>query len=104
MRFYEDLDEYRFVKFEKSKKKFKKYDAVFEHKKTGKKKIISFGSLRENFEPYNHYKDTTGLGIYSKWDHNDLKRRKLYRMRHGFNDFHKIIYSPSWFSWNYLWN
>lgn len=86
----------RFEGFRKSKRKNKKYDAILYDTENKRTKIISFGDSR-----YQHYKDTTGLGEYSNLDHNDEERRRLYRSRHY--KTHKKKYSPSWFSWNYLW-
>ena len=91
------VKDYDIVKFRKSKTKHKKYDAVIQNKRTDKIYIIPFGS-----SVHQHYKDTTGLGLYSKLDHNDKARRALFRLRHRPNYDYKF-YSPSYFSWNYLW-
>jgi hypothetical protein len=56
-------NDYKLKGFEKSKTKNKKYDAILVHKQTGREKRVPFGDNR-----YSHYKDTTGLGIYSKAD------------------------------------
>lgn len=86
-----------FVRFEKSHKPTKKYNAVFLDNK-GKTKKVSFGDTR-----YQHYKDSTGLGAWSHLNHNDEKRRNLYRLRH-FKVYHKSPkWSPAWLSWNFLW-
>ena len=90
------MSKLEFIKFKKSHKKNKKYDAILYNNKTKKYKIVSFGDLR-----YQHYKDVTGLGIYIHLNHYDNKRRILYRKRHYKTHFKK--YSPSWFSWFYLW-
>ena len=77
--------------FRKSTKKFKKYDAILNNGQ-----IVSFGDNR-----YQQYKDKA-LGLYSKLDHLDKKRRDNYKARH-----HKDInnkFSPGWFSYNYLWS
>jgi hypothetical protein len=87
---------YKFFKFEKSKTKHKKYDAILINKLTNQKKHIPFGDNR-----YQQYKDTTGLNLYSHLDHNDIKRRRLYRKRHDGEQNDK--YSSGWFSYNYLW-
>lgn len=58
---------------------------------------------------YQHYKDKTGLGIYSYLDHKDKKRRDLYRKRHSkiLTKDGKPAYldkeQPSFYSWHYLW-
>jgi hypothetical protein len=72
------MDEYKFIKFEKSTMKNKKYDALFRNNKTGKIKKLSFGDRR-----YAQYKDSTGLGVYSHLNHGDPHRRSLYHQRHA---------------------
>jgi hypothetical protein len=89
--------EYKFVRFELSKKKYKKYDAILENKQTRKEVRVSFGDKR-----YQQFKDSTGLNIYSHIDHNDLKRREAYHKRHS-RFIHDGYYSPSYFSFNFLW-
>lgn len=74
-----------------------KYTAVLD---SGKK--VKFGDKR-----YEHFKDK--IGFFSDLDHNDKKRRKNYRARHGaikLKDGTLAVnkkYSPAWFSYNYLW-
>ena len=78
------------IKFRKSTKKFKKYDAIMSDNS-----IVSFGDNR-----HFHYFDK--IGLYSKLNHLDKKRRDNYKARH-----HKDInkkFSPGWFSYNYLWS
>ena len=84
-----------FVKFEKSNNKNKKYKAILKDDK-GSFKSVHFGDTR-----YQQYKDTTGLGEYTHLDHNDDKRRRLYKSRHEKTRHNK--HSASWFSDNYLW-
>ncbi len=60
------------MKIEKSEKKNKKYKV----KHNGK--YVHFGDSR-----YQQFKDTTGLGLYSKLDHNDKTRQKNYCKRSG---------------------
>lgn len=88
--------EYEFSHFEKSRTKYKKYDAVLFHKTTNRTKRVSFGDNR-----YEQYKDSTGLGLYSSSDHLDKDRRKRYRARH--RKTAKYKYSSSWFSFHFLW-
>lgn len=87
------------MKFEKSNIANKKYSVI-----TPKGKKIHFGDTR-----YEHYKDTTGLKLYSNLDHLDEKRRSAYRKRHS-----KILTKsgtpayldkeqPSYYAYNYLW-
>lgn len=78
-------------KLKKSTQKAKKYMAIFDHDKS----VVHFGDPN-----YGQYKDTTGLGLYSKLDHLDKKRRDAYYTRHG-KDADK--WSAKWFSHKYLW-
>ena len=78
--------------FKKSRRENKKYD-VFKNDEY----ITSFGGIRVNGIPYQQYKDR--IGLYSKYDHNDKKRRDRYYLRHG--KAHKN--SAKWFSSKYLW-
>ncbi len=83
--------------------KDKKYIAIL---KDGQK--VAFGNRN-----YQHFKDSVpvnlGGGKWSKLNHNDLKRRKSYRLRHAgvlTVDGKRAIdikYSPAWFSYYYLW-
>lgn len=76
--------------FKRSTRKHKKYMAVFESGKT-----VHFGDKR-----YQQFKDSTGLRLYSHLNHGDLRRRKLYYMRHGKK---ATMYSAKWFAHKYLW-
>jgi hypothetical protein len=70
---------------------------------------------RVNFghRDYQHYKDSVpknmGGGRWSHKDHGDNIRRRNYRKRHAGvltkdgTPAYKIKYSPSWFSYYYLW-
>jgi hypothetical protein len=90
--------DYKFIKFEKYKGKAnKKYSAILENKKNGRVVKVHFGSSL-----YEHYKDTTGLGAWSKKNHLDLERRRRYRARHSVH-LNEKEYSPAYFSWYYLW-
>lgn len=73
-----------------SKRKFKKYDVYKDDKY-----ITSFGDTR-----YDHYYDK--IGYYKNKNHNDEKRRRLYRLRHK-NDNLNDKNSSGYFSWFYLW-
>lgn len=101
--FYSKKD-YKFVKFEKSKRKDKKYNAILKNKNTGKIVKISFGGIKKNSIPYEQFKDTTGLGFYSDYDHNDKLRRQRYINRHKKEEStFKAYYSAGFFSNKYLW-
>jgi hypothetical protein len=91
------MNEYTFVRFQKSNRKGKKYDAVLKNKKTKRETRIPFGQLG-----YQHYRDSTGLGIYSNLNHNDDKRRKSYKARHSVY-IKSSMYSAGYFSMKYLW-
>ena len=88
---------YKFIRFQKSRAKNKKYAAILQHKSTGRNVIVNFGDTR-----YQQYKDTTGLRLYTNLDHNDKKRRSSYRSRHKIH-VNVGYYSPAYFSYNYLW-
>lgn len=80
-----------------------KYTAVM---KDGSR--VRFGDSR-----YQQYRDSVprsmGGGQWSHLDHNDAARRRGYRNRHGGIKTksgmaaYKVKYSPSWFSYYYLW-
>jgi len=91
------MDEYKFIKFEKSTMKNKKYDALFRNNTTGKIKKLSFGDRR-----YAQYKDSTGLGVYSHLNHGDPHRRSFYHQRHA-KDAVDGYYSPGMLSLKFLW-
>ena len=90
---------YKLLKFERSTRKGKKYDAVLEHKPSGKIVRVAFGAVG-----YDTYSDKTGLGLYNT--HKDKVRLNAFR-----NRFRKLInnknynkyYSAIWFSNEYLW-
>ena len=89
---------YNFIGFEKSKNKRKKYDALLERKSDKNIKRIGFGSKIPLME---QYQDKTGLGLYSKLNHLDNKRRDNFLKRHDCKNAEK--YTPKWFSCEYLW-
>lgn len=95
--------DYQFIKFEKSKNKNKKYAAILKNKKTGRQRIVNFGAIKPNGEPYAQFKDGTNLKLYSKYDHGDEARKKRYQMRHRGEGNDSRKYSAGWFSWHYLW-
>jgi len=99
---YFSKKEYKFVKFQRSKTKNKKYDAIIKNKETGREKRIPFGAYQTNGKPYYQYQDTTGLGLFSDYDHKDKKRRLNYRKRHK-TYIKDGYYSAGWFSMVYLW-
>lgn len=88
----------KLIGFRRSKNKRKKYDAILFDTATGKTKYVGFGSRIPLMQ---QYKDSTGLGLYSYLDHLDKDRRRSYRARHYKTHLKK--YSPSYFSWHFLW-
>lgn len=85
--------------FQKSKVKNKKYSV-----KSPSGKTINFGDTR-----YQHYKDSTGLGLYSHLDHKDPVRRAAYRKRHAAlklkdgTPAYKNKEQAAYYSYYYLW-
>lgn len=71
-------------------------------------RVVHFGH-----KDYEHYKDSVpksmGGGIWAHKNHSDTKRRDNYRRRHAAiktksgKPAYRIKYSPSWFSYYYLW-
>jgi len=61
-----------------SNRKEKKYMATIKNNSTGKTRILQFGA-----SAYEQYKDSTGVGKYTKKNHGDRKRRRNYFMRHS---------------------
>ena len=98
---YYSKKDYDLVGFRKSTNKLKKYDAILENNKNKKIVIVSFGAIKPDGTPYSQYKDRTPLKLYSKYDHNDEKRRERYLKRHS-KDINKP-YSKSWLSKVFLW-
>jgi hypothetical protein len=92
----EDPQQWTFLRFEKSLNPQKKYDAILSHKTKRTLKRVPFGEL-----PYQHFRDKTGLYLYSFLDHHDLHRRKAWTARHEHNIDEK--FSSAWFAKNYLW-
>ena len=83
----------------KSDRPDKKLVALYEE--GGKIRRIHFGGVRANGEPYEHFKDKTGL-LDPKLNHGDKERRRLYRARHEpITNFKEP--SPSLLSWFLLW-
>lgn len=89
--------QYKFLKFEKSKRAGKKYDAILKNKTTGREVRVPFGALG-----YQHYKDKA-LGLYSNLNHLDKKRRASYQSRHSGEGNISRKYSPGYFAYRFLW-
>lgn len=92
------------IRFIVPKNSYKKYTAIIppELSGTGREKKVSFGDRR-----YEQYKDSVpraqGGGKWSRLNHLDTSRRASYRARHSAGDYYKVKYSPSWFSYYFLW-
>ena len=100
--YYSKLD-YDLIGFEKSHLANKKYNAILMSRADREKKVrVPFGAIRPDGEPYEQYKDLTGLNLYSDWDHNDRERRKRFVQRHKRNLKYNT-YSPTYFAIHYLW-
>jgi len=91
-------DRFRHIRFERSKSRGSKYDAIIEDKITKKRQRVPFGSADPLYE---QYRDTTGLRLYSRLDHNDEKRRQNYLARHQKTMTKK--FSSSWYAARFLW-
>ena len=99
---YYNMKDYVHDGFQRSHLKHKKYNAILIHKKTKRITRVPFGAVKVNGAPYEQYKDSTGLKLFSKYDHYDKKRRSNYKSRH--NGFIKPgYYSPGYFAMRYLW-
>ena len=93
---YYSKQDYKLIKFERSKVKGKQYAAILENKQTKRQYKVNFGSMMEN------YQDKTGLNLYSQLIHGDKKRRANYKSRHS-KDIKEGYYSPGYFALNFLW-
>ena len=94
---YFKTSEYLLRGFEKATASNKKYNAILINRTTGRERRVAFGDSR-----YQQYKDTTGLGLYTKLDHGDATRREAYRSRHG-KDIRADNFSAGYFAMKYLW-
>lgn len=99
----------RIVRFNKSTKKGKKYEAIVKNIKTGTTRKLHFGAI-----DYQQYKDRTPLKLYSNKNHGTRKRMQNYFNRHsGTKNRRDAIelekqksqgyYNPKILSHEYLW-
>ncbi len=93
-------NDYKFIKFKKSHLANKKYNAIIYNTKTKRFKRVPFGAIKKSGIPHSQYRDGTGLGLYSSYDHLDKKRRDNYFKRFGKK---AKKYSSMYFSHRYLW-
>jgi hypothetical protein len=92
------MGDWDFLHFKPSPMPEKKYAAVLQER-FGDHRIVEIDFGRPG---YWHFKDSTGLNLYSKLDHMDLDRRQRFKERFS----HYIIpniYTAAYFSFNYLW-
>lgn len=97
-----------YIKFSKGTGDHKYKAKIYNYATDKKIKTVQFGNIS-----YEHFKDSTGKGLWSHLDHNDEERRKLYRERHGKImsklkngqkvPSYQIPLTPAWFSWHFLW-
>ena len=90
------MKNYQLIGFKSSETKNKMYDAILLDN-NGKVIRIPFGDNR-----YQNYQDKTKLNLYPHLIHGDKERRKRYKHRHKVF-LKKGYYSPSYFSFYYLW-
>lgn len=94
---YYKASSYELLGFERSHLPMKKYNAILRNRITGAVVRVPFGAVG-----YGQFKDSTGLGIYSRLDHNDPTRRNNFHARQiGY--VKPGYFSPSYFSLFYLW-
>ena len=94
---YYPKTEYRLVRYEKSRRKEKMYDAILKNKQTGRETRVPFGD-----NTMQNYHDKKGLNLYPHLIHGNKKRRENYRKRAG-GKVKEEYYSPSYFSFYVLW-
>lgn len=87
---------YKLLRFEKSKRAGKKYDAVLKNKKTGGEKRVPFGATG-----YKNYGDKSGLGLYKGTGEED--RRARYRARHAGEGDDSNFPNAGYWAWHILW-
>ena len=99
----------KIVKILPSERKGKKYMALIRDNTTKKTRVLHFGGLG-----YEQFKDSTGVGKFTKKNHGDIRRRNNYFSRHsGTRSKKKAIdkekrlsggkYTPKLLSHIYLW-
>ena len=92
---------WKLLGFSRARSKRKKYRAIFRNRR-GDLRALEFGAIRSDGVPYQQYHDSTGLKLYSKYDHGSLDRRHRYRARHR-RWYNPSFWSPAYLSWVYLW-
>ena len=90
------MKNYKLMGFKKSETKNKMYDAILLDN-YGTFVRVPFGDKR-----FENYQDKTKLNLHPHLIHGDKERRKRYQSRHKVF-LKKGYYSPSYFSFYYLW-
>ena len=91
---------YKFIRFEKGSYP-KKYNAILQNRETKREVKVPFGDRN-----LPQYKDSTGLGLYTKKNTLDKNKRRQFRAR-----FSGLKQKQNWnkeftslyFSWRFLW-
>jgi len=94
---YYKKSEHIFVRFEKSRRKGKMYDAILKPQRGVKYIRVPFGDTK-----YQNFRDITGLNLYPHLIHGNPDRRAKYRYRH-IKHIKNDYFSPSYFSYYFLW-
>lgn len=93
---YYDKKMNKLIGFDRSRKRNKMYDALLLSKENEVIRV-PFGDKR-----FENYQDKTELNLYPNLIHGDRERRKRYHSRHRVY-LKDGYYSPSYFSFHYLW-
>ena len=105
-----------YIQFKRGSGNHKYKLMVYDNKTDKLLKTVNFGALKKPKNGfYKHYRDSTGLGLYSHLDYknndpNAEKYRKAYRARHSKIKTkdgrlaYKIPFTASWASWHFLWD
>ncbi len=91
-------DTYKLMGFAKSHVAGKKYDAILWNKRAGRERRVPFGDAH-----YEHYRDSTGVGLWSHRDHGDVGRRANYRRRHGGEGDRSNFPNSGYWAYHCLW-
>ena len=99
--------DWRIVSFHVSDKPNKKYFVILRNKNDTSAKPVRmyFGAKKRDLDgwiPYEQFRDSTPLGHYRTYDHNDNARLDRYLNRHKPFDFDYI--TPNLLSLLFLWN
>ncbi len=100
------IENYEIETFHKSDRNDKKYYVViFNKSNPAERHKIYFGAKKkvgDRWVPYQQYRDTTPLRLYSRYDHGDVVRLAHYMARHAPFDLNYI--NANTLSLVYLWH